>query len=151
MNEIIEEKGPIGAVVREADHLFSDIVRKTSLHGSFNRIEWHYFNLLKMQQQVSKEEVMEFLSFFDSGTRIQKVIDRFQSEGLAEQNASKLYLSQKGKEVFEEVFTLQEMIKAKSTQDISPEAYSTTIETLQKIMDNLKGYLPPGNINGARR
>lgn len=149
MKHLFEEKGPIGAVVREADQLFSNITRRTSFNGSFNRLEWHYFNFLKERKRVSEAEVMDYLSFFDSETRIQKAIDRFQREGLAKADADGMYLSQKGEKVFEEVVQVQEMIKEKSVLDISPEAYSITMDTLQKIMDNLQEYLPRETEKGA--
>jgi len=142
MQDIFEKKGPIGAWVKKADEVFTNLVRKSRENGTFNRLEWQYFNLLKEKEKISRTEALNFLSFFDKEENITKVVTRFQNEGLVEAHGQELVLSAKGAQVYREVLEIQEEIKKKSIEEIDEAQYATTVETLEKIMNNLRAFTP---------
>lgn len=142
MQDIFEKKGPIGAWVKRADDVFTNLIRKSRENGSFNRLEWQFFNLIKEKEKISRTEALDFLSFFDNEEIIAKVIARFQNEGLIEAHGQELVLSAKGALVYREVLEIQEEIKRKSIEGIDETQYATTVETLEKIINNLKEFTP---------
>lgn len=148
MINIIEKKGPIGVWVKKADYVFTNLIRETSGNGTFNRIEWQFFNFINENGPVSENKVTEFLSFFSDKPVIMKVFNRFEIEDLVINNQGKIMITNNGKKVYEELLKIQEQIKEKATEGITPANYIITIKTLQKIMDNLKEYLPDEGKSG---
>lgn len=142
MEDMITRKGPVGAWVKRADLVFSNVVRKTSGNGTFNRSDWQLLNFLHEKSKTTEPEILEFLSFFEQEQAIRKVINRFLNDGLITGNQGGVAITPKGEQVFEEVSKIQDEIKEKALQGISESAYTTTIETLQRITDNLREYLP---------
>ncbi|HYF02774.1 MAG TPA: SgcJ/EcaC family oxidoreductase, partial [Patescibacteria group bacterium] len=138
----IQPKEPIGAVVKKADVFFTNIVRRTKQHGTFNRIEWQFLNLMKEKQTATLPEVMSFLSIFDTKYMIKKLIERFRHDSLITVDQEEITISHKGVQVFEEVHVIQEEIKKKALDGITEAQYDIAVEVLYKIMDNLKDYLP---------
>ena len=142
MKTIMQEKEPIGAIVKKADRVFTRIVRKTQTYGTFNRIDWQLLNFIQGRKKASDQEVILFLEFFGERQGIGQLIDRFKNENLITANGGEIVITPKGERAFEAVLTLQEAIKEKGMQGITESDYATTLATLRKIMDNVKEYLP---------
>lgn len=140
MDNSFNEK-PIGAWVREADDTFSRLVRKTLNYGVFNRIDWQLLNFIHEKETVAQEDIHELLLFFTTRKDIDKVIKRFEKEGLTMRTGSQISITKKGEAAYHEALTIQEEIKRKAMIGVSAEQYNTTIKTLKAVMDNLKDYV----------
>lgn len=137
-----ESNMPIGAWIRICDQVFSNIQRKTSVNGTFNRIEWQFLDFVKQHNKVSKNEILEYLSFFDNEQYIVSTIDRFTREEFTTSEGEYIQLSHKGLSVHAELTEVQERVKKQSMKEIPEEDYRITIQTLQKIIGNLKPFIP---------
>ncbi|MEN7547608.1 hypothetical protein AAG747_06805 [Rapidithrix thailandica] len=140
IKEIFDKKGPIGYWIKKADSVFTNVTRTTRQNGSFNRLEWQLLNTLHEKKQLALVEVTEFLSSFATDSEIQTVVHRFESENLIQADQQHLSITHKGEQVFDEVFEIQEEIKQNALRGISEEDYCTTVDTLQKMIENLKEY-----------
>ena len=151
MKDLTKKKGPIGPVVRKADYVFTNLARRTVNNGTFNRLDWHLFNFLHEKKRATADETVEYLSFFDHEQAIRKVLNRFLTDGLTMADPDGIAITPKGVQVYAEVSKIQEQIKEKAFKGISESAYATTIDTLQKITNNLSEYLPDGAISTKDR
>lgn len=143
MKDIIRKNGPVGAWVKKADFIFTNLERRTEKNGTFNRLDWQLFNYLQRAKRTTAKEITEYLSLLDPEHEIHNVINRFMNDGLTIAYPNDVIaISPKGEKVFEEVLKIQGEIQEKALKGISIRAYSTTIDTLQKIIDNLSEYLP---------
>ncbi len=142
MKDYIKKKDPIGSWVKRADYVFSNIVRKPQDGGTFKRIDWQLLNFLYEKNRVTIPEIINFLSFFEQEQEIRKLIKRFLKKGIITIDKPVVTITPKGIYVFKEVSEIQEEIKQKALQGIDKKAYATTIETIQKITNNLREYLP---------
>ena len=140
IRELYNEKGPIGYWVKRTNDVFTNLTRKTPDHGSFNRVEWQLLSTIHEKAHLTTPEVIAFLSFFTTESEIQKVIRRFETESLIKISRENITITEKGEQVYEEVLEIQEEILQKAMYKISAEEYKTTINTLQKIIENLKDY-----------
>jgi uncharacterized protein (TIGR02246 family) len=142
MNTSVFEKEPIGAIVKNADTVFSSIVRSTQNGGSFNRVEWQLLNLLQEKGSVSKKELYDFLAFFEPEKKMDALINEFGKRGLASITAEEVAITLKGKGVFEEAFEVQEKIKEKALEGLTDTDYETTVSTIKKMVENITEFLP---------
>lgn len=138
--KIIAEKGPIGAWVREADIVFTHLTRKTVSHGSFNRMEWQLLNFIHERGNAPINEAKVLLNVFDRDKVTDQVIMRFVSDGLVVKDGKNITVTDKGRKAYAEVNEIQEEIKRKAMEGVTEEEYVTTIATLRKLIDNLRGY-----------
>jgi uncharacterized protein (TIGR02246 family) len=141
MDQSIIENEPIGAVVKKADDVFTQVVRKTS-NGNFNRTEWQFLNFLHEKSYASKKEIVNFLKFFESHENINATIKRFENDALVTIAAEDITITHKGKEAFRQALQVQEKIKENALHGITKSDYTNTIATIKKIIENLTEYLP---------
>ena len=142
MKTLIDSREPIGAVVKKIDLVNTNILRRTSKYGTFNRIEWQFLNFMKKKANAPIDEIFEFLNFFGNRQVIQELIDRFKWDGLIAEEKGIMSITSRGETAYEEVYNVQEEIKAKAMIGVTAQDYDTTIDTLYKIMDNVKEFLP---------
>lgn len=138
--QVFREKGPVGYWVKKANDTFSDVVRKTTSHGNFNRLEWQFLNAINEKGDLPSGEALKLLDFFTDKTGMEKLIKRFEAQNLIRVNRHHIFITEKGKEVHGEVLQIQEQIIVKALENISPEAYANCIETLQTILKNIRPY-----------
>ncbi|MGS2740084.1 MarR family winged helix-turn-helix transcriptional regulator [Sinomicrobium sp. M5D2P17] len=138
--QVFRKKGPVGYWVKKANDTFSNVVRKTTSHGNFNRLEWQFLNTINEKGDLPSGEVLKLLDFFTDETGMEKLIKRFEAQNLIRVNRHHIFITEKGKQVYEEVLQIQEQIIVRALENISPEAYTNCIETLQIILKNLRPY-----------
>jgi uncharacterized protein (TIGR02246 family) len=142
MSKLVDQREPIGAVVKRTDFVNTNLLRRTSKFGTFNRIEWQFLNFIKRENSVGTSEIFDFLSFFGNRQTIQELINRFKWDGLITIEEGVISITARGLRAYEEVHEIQEEIKAKAMAGIEEKNYATTIDTLYRIMDNVKEFLP---------
>ncbi|RNL69165.1 MarR family transcriptional regulator [Sinomicrobium pectinilyticum] len=138
--QVFREKGPIGYWVKKTNDTFSNVTRKTTSHGNFNRLEWQFLNLINEKKDLPVDEAAKLLDFFMDQSGMEKLVKRFEAQNLIRVHRHHIFLTEKGKQAYEEVLQIQEQIIANALENVSPEAYTTCIETLQIILKNLRPY-----------
>lgn len=138
--QVYEEKGPIGYWVKKANDTFSNVIRKTGEYGDFNRLEWQFFNAIHEKENLTMSEAARSLDFFTDEAGIEKLVKRFEAQHLIRVHYHDISITEKGRQAYEEVVSVQKEIMIKAMKDISPEAYRTSIETLKTLLKNLRPY-----------
>ncbi|MGS2762266.1 MarR family winged helix-turn-helix transcriptional regulator [Sinomicrobium sp. M5D2P9] len=138
--QVFREKGPVGYWVKMADDTFSNVVRTTTSYGSFNRLEWQFLNTIHKKGDIPSGETLKLLDFFTDETGMEKLVKRFEAQNLIRVYRHHIFITEKGKQVHDEVLQIQEQIIVKTLENISPEAYANCIDTLRTILKNIRPY-----------
>lgn len=138
--QMYREKGPIGYWVKKANDTFTNVSRKTSEHGDFNRVEWQFLNIIYEKEELTISEITGLLDFFTDETGIDKLIKRFEAQNLIRINRHHVTITENGRQVHAEIVKIQEEIIRKALENVSPDAYKTSIETLETILKNLRPF-----------
>lgn len=136
-NPQMKNKLPIGYYLKKADNLLTAGINKIHAENGITRTQWQVLNSIIQKDEADRQQVIELLNDFAAKDTINEVIDILINRGLVNEN-SFLYLTDRGKELFEKCFQEQKIFRQKAMGNISEQEYMQLITTLEKIIDNLR-------------
>jgi len=133
----MKNKLPIGYYLKKADNLLTEGINKIHAESGITRTQWQVLNSIIQKDEADRHHVIELLNEFADKDTINDSIDILINRGLVNEN-SFLYLTDRGKELFEKCFQKQKIFRQRVMENISEQEYVQIITTLEKIIDNLK-------------
>jgi DNA-binding MarR family transcriptional regulator len=130
-------KAPIGYWIKQADNLLTNKIDAIQAEFGLNRTAWQILNSIQENENLNKHALIELMRPFVAVEKINKALADFISNDLITLNDN-VALTEKGQELFKQCLEKQKEFRLITMKDISPEDYQTTLETLQKIVNNIE-------------
>ena len=132
-------KLPIGYWIKQVDKLLTDGIDSVQAQFGLARSDWQIIHFLSEQPSVETEKLLETMKPFMDSKVVEDILTQLCSKGLVNIiNNHSLALTAKGKKQHADCLERQKEFRQTVMKDISEEDYLKTIQTLQKIVDNIK-------------
>lgn len=139
MNEQQRKPLPIGYWLKRADELLTARIDEAQQANGLTRLDWQILNVVRDGPAVTGNEITETLKpFADAATvnvAVSNLADRNLISGSAEAG---LTLTPHGVELYERALLAQKAVRQKATIGISETEYATTVDVLQRLVENLE-------------
>lgn len=132
----MKNKLPIGYYLKKADNLLNEGIDKVHEEAGINRLQWQILH--SIHEGYPKEKMVDVLREFANPRVIDETLDQMTENQLISQ-VDGLSMTEKGRVIFEQCLQEQKEFRLKAVQNISEDEYFTTIETLEKIINNMEG------------
>lgn len=129
---------PLGFWIKQLDQLLTEGIDKIQAQFGLTRIDWQILNFLSEQSETEKESLLAAMKPFINSKTANEVLNLFNHKGFVNINDNLVNLTDKGKRQHADCFEKQKEFRKMSMKNISREDYQKTIQTLQKMIDNLK-------------
>lgn len=133
----IRSKKPIGYYLKTADNLLTEGINAIHKDLNITRTDWQILNSVQENPNIKRDDVAQLISEFTSYDEANQIIDALIERGILSESQS-LSLTEEGKKLYQDCFERQTEFRLKATQNISEKEYIQTIETLEKIIENLR-------------
>lgn len=130
-------KAPIGYWIKQADNLLTNKINAIQAEFGLNRAAWQILNSIQENENLNKHALIELMRPFVDADKIKETLADFISNDLITLTDN-VALTEKGKELFKQCLEKQKEFRIITINGISPEDYQTTLETLQKIVNNIE-------------
>jgi len=146
----MSERKPIGYWLKELDRLIEQNFDHALAGEDVTRREWQVLNVLSVAPTSSADLTDALRPFFGTGAGAsasesapEEVLDRLTRRGWALRDAETRYaLSPEGEAARSALLERVQALRGAIADGVTPEAYNTTIDTLQRMATNL-GQLSP--------
>jgi DNA-binding MarR family transcriptional regulator len=129
---------PIGLLLKQLDALLSKGIDAVQQSNGLTRTTWQLLHTISQWPGITGHEVKKQLQPFASGTELNILLKELTSYDLLVDNQMDTYhLSEKGWELHNCCLQQQTAFRQQVMLGISPEAYATTIQTLETMIRNL--------------
>lgn len=138
MQENLENKNlPIGYWIRLVDQLLNEGIDR--IHAAYNltRSQWQILNTIFEQSAIEEVELLAIMKPFMDSSKVKEIINQFKAKGLIINTGNLISLSDKGKIQHANCFERQKEFRQQAMKDIPREDCQHTVQTLQRIVDNL--------------
>lgn len=133
-----DHKMPIGYWVKQLDQLLSEGIDKIQSQFGLSRSDWQIIHSLSAQVEINKQGLLTTMRPFMDSSTAEKILEQLHSKGLLAITQNILKLTRKGEEQHAACLEKQKEFRQSLMKDISREDYLKTVQTLQKMVDNLK-------------
>ncbi|MCU0443769.1 MAG: MarR family winged helix-turn-helix transcriptional regulator [Microscillaceae bacterium] len=130
-------KVPISYWIKQADNLLTDKINAIQAEFGLNRTAWQILNSIQENENLTKHTLIELMRPFVDADKIKEALSDFISNDLIILTDD-VVLTEKGKELFKQCLEKQKEFRIITMSGISSEDYQTTLQTLQKIVDNIE-------------
>lgn len=136
------QKLPIGYWIKKADQALNTGIDSVQSSFGINRTGWQILNSLSEKREVNKTELLSLLSPFSSESMTEQILAEFQVRHLINVDQDKIGLTGVGRELHIACAEKQNGFRQLVMQGITEEDYQTTVQTLQKMVENISGVSP---------
>ncbi len=133
----MKNKLPIGYYLKKTDNLLTEGINNIHKEFGITRIVWQILNSINENAEINRQKITELLSEFANKETISDAISTLLDRQLIREEKY-LSLTKKGEVLYQTCFQRQKAFRQKATENITEQQYLQTIETLEKIIDNLK-------------
>jgi len=133
---------PIGYWLKHADEVITKHVNQVLQANGFTRFRWQVLNLLYEAGTTRRSNVLEIMKTFIDADQLEEILHGFVQEGWlvkhGDGDATDLVLTDAGKTEREVLFKLQSEVRKRAMRGISDQEYTTVIDVLQRMVNNLE-------------
>lgn len=133
---------PIGYWLKHVDAVITEHVDKVLNDNGFTRLRWQVLNSIYEGGTVGRRSLADILGIFADSGELDEIFSGFIQAGwVAEHdsgNVGELALTDAGKSQRETIFKLQTNVRKQGMQGITEQEYTTVIDVLQRIAQNLE-------------
>ncbi len=131
---------PIGFWTVRAGEAIRARTRGALLEVGVSQPEWWLLHQLSLRPDgIDRAETIEKIGHNDTPDAIVDAIDSAVAQGWVREVGSTLVCTESGLEQFERAFQVQRDLQAERMQGISDADFATTIQVLQRTIDNVGG------------
>ena len=138
----ITSQPPIGYWLKHADEVITKHVNQVLEDHGFTRFRWQVLNLLYEADTIERSDVFKIMKTFIDADQLDEILHGFVQEGWlvkrGDGDATELVLTNTGKTEREAIFKLQSEVRRRAMRGISDQEYTTVIDVLQRIVNNLE-------------
>jgi DNA-binding MarR family transcriptional regulator len=148
----IDLKRRLVAQLVESSRLLRNYIDHRAKTRGTTRAQWIVLFRLREQEGLSQVDLAEVLEL--QPISLVRLLDRLVEHGLLERRhdpkdrrANRLFLTERGRQLVDELDSLRDDIATDVLRDVSDEAVETSLETLREIKERIKGLSdPPGHV-----
>ena len=137
---------PIGYWLKHTDEVITKHVNQVLNDNGFTRFRWQVLNILYDSGSITKSDVFTTMKTFINESQLDEILDGFVLEGWlvksSNDDTTTLLLTDAGKAEREVIFKLQGEVRRRAVQGITEQEYTTVIDVLQRIVNNLEKVTP---------
>jgi DNA-binding MarR family transcriptional regulator len=136
---------PIGHWLKQADQALTTRINAVQEANGISRTEWQVLNVLHEVVTATREQIADPLRHFDVEGSLGEAIDGLVTRGLLERDStgtSGWRLTTEGRRVHGDALLLQKRVRQQAVQGISEADYATTVQVLERLVENLAVALP---------
>lgn len=133
---------PIGYWLKRADQVLTDRINEAQRAHGLSRTQWQILNVLAELGSATEEQLASPLRPFADRTALRELIAGLQQRGLVSGKGAlddRYVLTMQGHQTHEAALALQQAVRRQAMQAISAADYATTVQVLQRIVENLSG------------
>lgn len=128
---------PIGYWIKKADELLTKSINEVHKNAHLTRLGWQLLHTIYKKKTIKTSELIEMVSLFADATVVKQTLYNFSVQDLIKLE-DEVKLTAKGNQLHEQCLERQKAIRQQAMQGVSEEAYMITIQTLEKIVNNLE-------------
>lgn len=141
---------PIGYWLKKVDFLLTEQVDRLQAQNGISRLEWQLIHTLFEKGPLPETIIRDILVLFADAAALHNTLTQLAERGwldiLDKKADSSLYqLSPAGKQQHQLFLTVQQEIRQTAMKNITAEAYTTVVQTLQQMAANLENSPSPYN------
>jgi MarR family transcriptional regulator for hemolysin len=148
----IDLKRRLVAQLVESSRLLRNYIDHRAKTRGTTRAQWIVLFRLREQEGLSQVDLADVLEL--QPISLVRLLDRLVEHGLLERRhdpkdrrANRLFLTERGRQLVDELDSLRDDIATDVLRDVSDEAVETSLETLREIKERIKGLSdPPGHV-----
>jgi DNA-binding MarR family transcriptional regulator len=133
---------PIGYWLKHTDEVITKHVNQVLNDNGFTRFRWQVLNILYDSGSITRSDVFTTMKTFINESQLDEILEGFVQEGWlvksSNDDATTLMLTDAGKAEREVIFKLQGEVRRRAVQGITEQEYTTVIDVLQRIVNNLE-------------
>ena len=133
---------PIGYWLKHTDAVITRHVNRVLEEHGFTRFRWQVINLLHEAGTTTPGDLFATMKTFIDADQLEEILSSFVVEGWlvkrGDGNEAELQLTDAGEAQREAIFKLQSDVRRRAVQGISEQEYTTVIDVLQRIVNNLE-------------
>lgn len=133
------KKLPIGYWLKQLDQLLTEGINNIQSQFGLTRSGWQVLNYISKQSRTEKEMLLATMSPFMESKKTEEIISQLNKDGLINLDNKFLRLTEKGETKHANCLKQQKEFRQTVTKDIKEEEYQKTVQTLQKMVENIKG------------
>jgi DNA-binding MarR family transcriptional regulator len=137
MEDTNKPKVYIGYYLKTLDNLLTQKMDSLHLSNGMTRAEWQILNSVAERPNIDQDTLLNTLKEFTNYLKAKNLLDNLIANGFI-QGSQKLCLTMKGQAVYEKSLKMQKEFRQDVMQGISQEDYQNVINTLDKMIMNLK-------------
>lgn len=138
----ITSQPPIGYWLKHTDEVITKHVNQVLQDNGFTRFRWQVLNILYEAGTTTTSNVFTTMKTFIDADQLEEILNGFVQEGWlvkhGDGDATELVLTNTGKTEREAIFKLQSEVRRRAMRSISDQEYTTVIDVLQRIVNNLE-------------
>lgn len=129
---------PIGYLIKQLDLLLTKGIDSIQEEYGFTRTRWQVLHTISQDAGIHQDNLKKLMQPFAGATETAGLLNGLISADILAVGTDEIcYLTQKGKRLHEQCLQKQTDFRRKLMAGITPEAYATTIETLEGMIRNL--------------
>ena len=133
---------PIGYWLKHADEVITKHVNQVLQDNGFTRFRWQVLNILYETGTTTRSKVFTTMKTFIDADQLDEILNGFVQEGWlvkrGDGEVTELVLTNVGKTEREAIFKLQSEVRRRAMRGISDQEYTTVIDVLQRMVNNLE-------------
>ena len=133
---------PIGYWLKHADEVITKHVNQVLQDNGFTRFRWQVLNILSETDTTTRSKVFTTMKTFIDADQLDEILNGFVQEGWlvkrGDGEVTELVLTNAGKTEREAIFKLQSEVRRRAMRGISDQEYTTVIDVLQRMVNNLE-------------
>ncbi len=133
---------PIGYWLKHADEVITKHVNQVLQDNGFTRFRWQVLNILSETGTTTRSKVFTTMKTFIDADQLDEILNGFVQEGWlvkrGDGEVTELVLTNAGKTEREAIFKLQSEVRRRAMRGISDQEYTTVIDVLQRMVNNLE-------------
>src|SRR5690554_1331088 len=133
----MKNKLPIGYYLKKADNLLTKGINNIHKELDITRTDWQILNSINENAEIDRQQITQQLSEFANKETISEAVAMLLSRQLIREE-NYFSLTERGKDLYQTCFQKQKVFRQKAMTNITEQQYLQTIETLEKITENLE-------------
>jgi|SRR5699024_2301602 len=132
-----DENLPIGYWLKTVDNLLTKGIDEIQSGFEFSREDWQLLNLMAKHSEIAIIDARKTMRPFLKADNLDTCVNKLYGRQLIIVSKNKIKITQTGISQHKKCLEKQMVFRKKVMQDISPEDYKTTVETLLQMSKNI--------------
>lgn len=131
---------PIGYWIKKADELLTININQVHQDANLTRVGWQLLHTINEYETINATGLITMIHPFADEREARKILADLKDKNFIrfDDDTNSFSLTHTGKQLYKDCLEKQQAIRQKAMAGIGEEAYIITLQTLQKISNNLE-------------